>query len=184
MIITFVTSAERDVSVSLNLPFISIGTSNLGAWVRRRSRPSPYLLMSVTCGLALDSTWETGQGVWPRLRRPNGKSSQLWWLRSAGAPGEVYVVSAANGMCLDAGRDVGKEPPVLDLWPANATMSQRWKISSSPDDRAACLTNSGSGLVIDSPWESVHDSHPTMWRRHGGENQHWVIAKPFTVRSE
>jgi hypothetical protein len=178
------TSAERDLSVSLNLPFVSIGTSSLGAWVRRRPRPSPYLLISVTCGLALDATGETGQGVWPRLRRPNGKSSQLWWLSAVGSSGEVRLVSAANGMCLDAGRDVGREPPVADLWLNSGTASQKWRVSSSPDDRAAYLTNADCGLLLDVAWDSSHESHPAMCRRHGGENQHWVIAKPFTVKPE
>lgn len=175
------TSTGPDLNVSLNLPFVSIGTSNVGAWLRRQPRPSPYMFISVTCGLALDATEVTGQGEWPRLRRPNGKPAQLWWLKQAGGSGDIHVVSAFNGMHLDAGRDVGKEPPVIDMWPDSGSASQRWRLSPSPDNRAQYLSSIGSGLVLDCPWDVSHDGHPTMWRKHGGENQHWVVAKPFAA---
>ena len=176
-------STERaKVEVEIRLPFISIRTDSVRSLLsRRRTRSAgPFMIISVTSGLALDAAFETKQGAHPHLWGPHGKPHQLWYLRPSGHNGEVTVVSASNGLLLDGGRGVGQgyNP---EMWARNDQAWQRWSLKTSPDGRAHQIVCVGTGMALDSPHESEWGTWPVMWDSHEGENQQWVLAMPFVA---
>lgn len=175
-----VASEDRDISVEIRLPFLTIGTTSIQSLFRRRDRRTagPFLIISVTSGLALDTALGTAQGTSPHLWGPHGKPHQLWYLRPSGHAGEVHIVSAANGLVLDAGRGMGDgyQP---QMWAQSDAAWKRWRLAPSPDGRAHTLSCEGTGTVLDSPWDAKWETRPVMWNGHGGENQQWVLALPF-----
>lgn len=175
-----VASEDRDISVEIRLPFLTIGTTSIQSLFRRRDRRTagPFLIISVTSGLALDTALGTAQGTSPHLWGPHGKPHQLWYLRPSGHAGEVHIVSVANGLALDAGRGMG-DGHQPQMWEQSDVAWRRWRLTPSPDGRAHTLSCEGTGTVLDSPWDAKWETRPVMWNGHGGENQQWVLALPF-----
>lgn len=177
------TSPDRRIDVEIRPPFLTIRANDVRpSFRRRRDRGSgPFLIISVTSGLALDTAFGTAVGDRPHLWGPHGKPHQLWYLAPSGHAGEVFVVSAANGLVLDGGHGAG-EGHHPQMRANNAEAWQRWQLRSSPDQRAHVLTCVGLGTVLDCPWDAKWQTRPVMWRPSEGENQQWLLALPFAAQ--
>lgn len=91
--------------VELRLPILVIGAEDIQIkFGRHRKVAGPYLIISRACGLALDTGNESEPDKWPILWPPHAERQQLWYLRPTGMIGEFAIVSAANGLALDATR--------------------------------------------------------------------------------
>src|ERR1039458_6676011 len=103
----------------------------------------PYLIISRACGLALDTGNQSEPGNWTILWSPHAERQQLWYLRPTGVIGEFAVVSADNGLALDATREtIGDIHPVMsevkdEVW-------QRWRLEDAPDGAAYLLQSAHS----------------------------------------
>lgn len=175
----------RDVAIEIRLPFLSIRANSVRSLFARRGRRSagPFLIVSVTTGFALDTRLHTAVDTQPFLWSPHGKPQQLWYLRPSGHKDEVHIVSAFNRLFLDGyrGSELGEHPLMRarsnDAW-------QRWRVQPAPDGRAHVLRNVGNYRALDCPHGAEREALPVMWEGHGGENQQWVLALPFSVQSE
>ncbi|MEU5402317.1 RICIN domain-containing protein [Streptomyces sp. NPDC005963] len=175
-------SEQSQISVELRLPFITIGTSNVRSVLQRRNRriAGPFMIVSVTSGLALDTAFTTAQGSLPHLWPTHGKPHQLWHLKPSGHRDEVHIVSAANRLLLDGAHLAGEgDHPRMSA--SNGEARQRWRLASAPDGRAHQLVCVGTGKALDCPWEAERTTRPVLWEPHDGENQHWVLAMPFSA---
>ncbi|WP_203237610.1 RICIN domain-containing protein [Streptomyces sp. CdTB01] len=168
------------IRLEIRLPFLTIGTTSVRSLFRRRDRDAagPFLIISVSSGLALDTAFGTAQGASPHLWGPHGKPHQLWYMRPSGHKEEVHIVSAANGLSLDAPRGMG-EGHQPQMWAQSDVAWKRWRLTPSPDGRSHQLSCEGTGTVLDSPWDAKAGTRPVMWNGHDGENQQWVLALPF-----
>ena len=92
---------DRQVSAEIGLPFLKIGTNDVGAFFKRRGRqPSgPFLFISASCGLALDTALHSNDGSHPHLWGPHGQPHQLWYLEASGHGREVHIISPQVTTC-------------------------------------------------------------------------------------
>ncbi|MFJ4680796.1 MULTISPECIES: RICIN domain-containing protein [unclassified Kitasatospora] len=174
---------ERRVSAEIGVPFLKIGTDDVGSLFRRRARKplGPFLVLSVSSGLALDTALHTRHGTRPHLWKAHGQPHQLWLLGPTDRDGEFELVSAANNLLLDGrGAQDGDSVRMCDRHGADAAW-QRWRVVAVDGGRAHRIENAGTGMVLDCPYEAVSPAPATLWAPHGGSNQTWVLAAPFTV---
>jgi hypothetical protein len=130
--------------IELRLPILTIGAEDIQIKFRRnRKAAGPYLIISRACGLALDTGNQSEPGNWTILWSPHAERQQLWYLRPTGVIGEFAVVSADNGLALDATREtIGDIHPVMsevkdEVW-------QRWRLEDAPDGAAYLLQSAHS----------------------------------------
>ncbi|MFD3436858.1 RICIN domain-containing protein [Streptomyces sp. NPDC058685] len=179
---------DRQISAEIGLPFLKIGTNDVGAFFKRRERRStgPFLLLSVTSGLALDTALERSDGSHPHLWGTHGQPHQLWNFEPSGHKEEVRIVSVGNNLVLDGqtlqAADGHQHPRMRGRSDLDVPW-QRWRIVPAPDRRAHRIINAGTGLALDCPWEAGVRTRPVLWEPNEGENQHWLLAMPF-VSSE
>ena len=81
-----------------------------------------------------------GQAIlWP----PHALRHQLWQLRPTGVVGEFAIISAANGLALDATSETsGDIHPVI--WEFNGEPWQRWRLEDAPDGAGYFLQSAHS----------------------------------------
>jgi len=110
------------------------------------------------------------------MHRPHGRRHQLWFLRPSGHAREALVISAENGLALDAAPFDEHENPVL--WTCHAEPHQRWALDEAPDGGGYCLTSvhDRRGLTAGDdfepgwmPWLTGQESE---WR------QQWLLSVP------
>lgn len=173
--------------VELHLPGLVIGVDDikmtgLSDWFARPKHVGPYLITGRASGLALDTGLHNDPGhrvaTWP----PHALRHQLWYLRASGVKDEVRIISAANGLAIDARRETsdGSQPRMNEL---NAEPWQRWRLEPTAD---------GIGFLIKSPhngnyltlWEKARDQldkpwHPWCSAREGKQSQQWIFSLPY-----
>ncbi|MFD6189894.1 MULTISPECIES: RICIN domain-containing protein [unclassified Streptomyces] len=174
---------DRQVSAEISLPFLKIGTNDVGAFFKRRRREptGPFLLISASSGLALDTAFHSGDGSVPHLWGPHGQPHQLWYLEASGHGREVHIISASNNLLLD-GQAAGLGDHVrMRGRNDNGAAWQRWHVSAAPGLRAHRIVNAGTGHALDCPHEAEARTKPVFWEPHGGGNQQWLLAMPFVV---
>ncbi|WP_146616524.1 RICIN domain-containing protein [Kitasatospora sp. SolWspMP-SS2h] len=177
---------ERRVSAEFGIPFLKIGTDDVGALFRRRARKplGPFLVVSVSSGLALDTALRTTHDSRPHLWPVHGQPHQLWLLRPTGHAGEFHLLSAANNLLLD-GNGVPDTEPVRMRDPHRTDAAwQRWRVVPVNGGRAHRIENAGTGLVLNCPHAVEARTPVTLRTPHGGENQTWLLAAPFTALAE
>jgi hypothetical protein len=188
------TQRDRQISAEIGLPFLKIGTNDVGAFFRRRTRrfDGPFLLISVHSGLGITTGLEIADGGHPLLWGPNGKPHQLWSLEPTGYGSEVHIISVHSGLLLDAQGLVIEQPLRLrGRSESDNAPWQRWQMLPAPGGRAHRIINVGTGYALDSPWDTraeegraVPGTRPILWHPHTGENQQWVLAMPFAPQDD
>ncbi|MGW4803886.1 RICIN domain-containing protein [Kitasatospora sp. NPDC004272] len=177
---------ERRVSAEIGIPFLKIGTDDVGSLFRRRARKplGPFLVVSVSSGLALDTALRSTHDSHPHLWPVHGRPHQLWLLRPTDRAGEHHLVSVANNLLLDGGGVPDAEPVRMrDRHGADAAW-QRWRVVPVNGGRAHRIENVGTGLALDCPHAAEARTPATLRPTHGGENQTWLLAAPFTALAE
>lgn len=172
---------DRQISAEIGLPFLKIGTNDVGAFFRRRERRfnGPFLIISVSSGLALDTALESTDGSHPHLWGPHGQPHQLWSLEPTGYGSEVHIVSASNNLLLDGQAPVTGHHPRMRGRSESDAAWQRWHVLPAPGRRAHRIINAGTGYALDSPRDAEARTWPVLWEPHEGENQQWLLAMPF-----
>lgn len=167
------------LSVELKLPFLSVRAENVRIRLRRWQRSAgPFLLISRTSGLALDSTYDTAAGSRPHMWSVHGLQQQLWYLHPVGRAGRVSIVSAYSSLALDAGEGSGKghRPQLHGL---SRSEWQEWTLAPAPEGGAQIIRSCGNGLILDCPWDAKVETYPVIYNSNGGENQHWLVSLPI-----
>src|SRR5690349_9264793 len=115
-------------SVEFKLPGLSIKADDINVSYRRDREVGPFVVIQRDCGMAIDTAFRTTPGERVLLWPPHGLNHQLWYLRPSGVPAEVLLVSAANGLVLDATADIGNDvhPVMSEARPQSDT--QRWRL--------------------------------------------------------
>ncbi|MFE9649315.1 RICIN domain-containing protein [Streptomyces sp. NPDC006365] len=174
---------DRQVSAEIGLPFLKIGTNDVGAFFKRRGRqPSgPFLLISVSSGLALDTALHSADGSHPHLWGPHGQPHQLWYLEASGHGREVHIISASNNLLLDGQASAAGHHPRMRGRSDNGAAWQRWAVFPAPGLRAHRIINAGTGHALDCPHDAEARTMPVFWEPHDGGNQQWLLAMPFVI---
>jgi Ricin-type beta-trefoil lectin domain len=173
--------------IELHLPGLVIGADDIDmTGVGRkfgRSKPAagPYLIISRASGLALDTGLQhVGARVatWP----PHAESQQLWYLRPSGVKEEAVIISAANGLALDATRETSGDLHPLMREP-NGEPWQRWQLKVAADGIGFLIKSPHNGNFVtlseearkhlDQPWA------PWFSPREGNLNQQWIFSLPY-----
>jgi hypothetical protein len=180
---------DRQISAEIGLPFLKIGTNDVGAFFRRRTRrfDGPFLLISVYSGLGITTGLEIADGGHPRLWGPNGKPHQLWSLEPTGYGNEVHIVSVHCGLLLDAhGLAMGDNLCLRGRSESDNAPWQRWQMLPAPGGRTHRIMNVGTGYALDCPFlpKVEPGTHTIVYEPHAGENQHWVLAMPFAPQDD
>ncbi|HEY9390956.1 MAG TPA: RICIN domain-containing protein [Mycobacteriales bacterium] len=171
------TSSEGKIAVEIRTPFLRIRTDDvLSLFPRRKHTAGPFLIISVSSGLALDTAFRHGAGERPHLWAPHGKPQQLWYLRPSGHVNEVLIVSALNGLVLDAGRGEGHR---VQMRPEKDAAWQRWRLAPSADRMAHVLASVGTGTVLHCPSGAEQTTEPVMREPAERDNQQWLLLLPF-----
>ncbi|MDT0401968.1 RICIN domain-containing protein [Streptomyces sp. NRRL WC-3626] len=180
---TAMSPRSRQVSAEISLPFLKIGTNDVGAFFtsRRREPTGPFLLISASSGLALDTAFHSGDGSTPHLWAAHGELHQLWYLEATGHGREVHIISASNNLLLD-GRAAGSGDHLRMRGRSDDDAAwQRWRVSVAPGLRTHRIINAGTGFALDCPHEAEARTMPVLWEQHGGGNQQWLLVMPFVV---
>ncbi|QIP87223.1 RICIN domain-containing protein [Streptomyces sp. Tu 2975] len=177
---------NRQVSAEIGLPFLKIGTNDVGAFFKRRERqPSgPFLLISVSSGLALDTCLRNSDGSQPHLWGPHGQPHQLWYLEASGHGRQVHIISASNNLLLDGHAAASLDHLRMRGRSDDDAAWQRWHVIPAPGLRAHRIINAGTGLALDTPREAEARTMPVFWEPHDGDNQQWLLAMPFVIPAE
>jgi hypothetical protein len=172
--------AEGRVEANLSLPFpgLIIGIDNIKIPARKRKNiAGPFLFIARACGLALDAENVFDPGSVPPLRPPHAQPPQLWLLRSSGHQGEAIILSAANGLALDARRP---ERHWVQLRERDEEAWQRWRILDSADGVGCLIQSVNNGNFLTANSESVSGWRPWFEERNGRLSQQWIIAAPHS----
>jgi hypothetical protein len=173
--------------IELHLPGLVIGVddikiTDIRRWFGRTQHAGPYLVIGRASGLALDTGLQYDPGHRVASYSPHAQKQQLWYLRPGGVKDEVAIISAANGLAWDSGRDTsdGNHPHMQEL---NGEPWQRWRFEPTSD---------GIGFFIKSPhngnyltlWEEAREHlkepwHPWCAPRDGNQPQQWIFSQPY-----
>ncbi len=164
------------VKVEIRLPGISIGTDDIGGVFGSRTERGPFLIVSRACGMALDTGGENDDGSIATVYPVAASRRQLWYLRPSGHAGEVLIVSADNGLALDATRPEDGGKPLL--WEPHGAPWQRWTLEPCPDGAAFYVGSVAHQRVL----VMSHDAEPTWqpWleERQGKKPHQWLFVVP------
>lgn len=164
------------VKVEIRLPGITIGTDDIGGAFGSRTERGPFLIISRACGLALDTGGRDDDGSRAEVHPTDSRRRQLWYLRPTGHSGEVLIVSADNGLALDATRP-GDEGKVL-LWEAHGDPWQRWTLVPCPDGEAFYVGSVAHGRVLVMSEEAEREWQPWLEERRGIKSHQWMFVVP------
>ena len=165
--------------VELHLPLLVVGAEDIHVkFARRRREAGPYLIISRACGYALDADQRaSGPGQLLIVFSPHAQPNQLWYLRPTGMADEVSIISAANGMAVDATQETAGDPhPVLSE-PGGAA-SQRWQLEAAPDGTGHLLQSVHSRRYLTANEGTQRTWNPWFEARHGHMSQQWIFAVP------
>lgn len=163
----------------LRFPGITVGVEGISLPIgrKRKNTPAgPFVIIARDCGLALDTARSTRAGDKPHLWPPHADRHQLWYLHPSGVPGELLIVSVANGLALDS--TTNSERPELVMWQTNAEPWQRWRLHQSPDGAAFSVEAVHNrrfltaGEEFERGWRPWFDDHHSTWA------QQWIFALP------
>ena len=163
--------------VELHLPMLVVGAEDIQVkFGRHHKEAGPYLIIGRACGFAFDTAYATGPGhgliLWP----PHALRHQLWYLRPTGTTGEASVISAANGLAIDATEETADPKPVMSE-PTNS-LRQRWRLADSPDGAGYLMQSVHNGLYLTVSEDAEPRWRPWFTPRHGDLSQQWIIALP------
>lgn len=173
----------------VHLPGLVIGVDDIKVTglINRfgRSKPAgPYLITNRASGLALDTGKHDDQAYRAVGLPPGAFLRQLWFLRPSGVKDEVALISAVNGLALDATRETSGDPhPVT--WEPNGEPWQRWRLEAAPDKIGFLIKSPhhGSYLTLsEKAREHVDDAEPwSPWfaPRKANHEQQWVLSLPY-----
>jgi Ricin-type beta-trefoil lectin domain-like len=136
----------------------------------------PFLLIGRDRGLALDTGGHAADDA-PILWPPNAGPRQLWYFHRTEHREEYLIVSADNGLVLDA-RISTETPRDPVMWSRHGQSHQRWRLRPTEDAAAFFIESVNTGHVLDIPWEAGKDTPPILWKRHGEVNQQFLIVTP------
>jgi Ricin-type beta-trefoil lectin domain-like len=172
------------ITVGLDLPalirWLNRPNTSTGPYTSTDPDPStgPYLLSGCDRGLALDTAG--GMENQPPILWPlNGGRRQRWYFYRTEGPGECLIVSADNGLALDATEsDEWPREPIM--WHRNDKSHQRWRLHPTDNEMAVVIESVRTGHVLDILGSAGPESKtpPIMHERHGRLNQQFVITKP------
>jgi Ricin-type beta-trefoil lectin domain-like len=103
-------------------------------------------------GLALEVGAQTGQGYEPQLRPPHARPWLSW---QTPYRDEYLTISLANGLALDARRDLERGRHPL-MWVPHGDGQQRWCLHPAADGAAYLIESVRTGHVLDAPPDAVH----------------------------
>lgn len=110
------------------------------------------------------------------MQLSSGKRQHLWMLRPSGVPHEVLIVSASNGLVLDATRD--DHQPVM--WEGHGASWQRWRLEETPDGIGCLIRDVARGHYLMVNKNAVPGWEPWFKDRDPcHEGQEWIVAQPF-----
>ncbi|HET9383163.1 MAG TPA: RICIN domain-containing protein [Streptomyces sp.] len=134
------------------------------------------MIIARDCGLALDTALGNQSGNRPHLWPPHADRHQLWFLHPSGVPGEVLIVSAANGLALDSTTD--SHAPELLMWEPHAEPWQRWRLRKSPDGAAFEVQAVHSQRFLTASEAAERKWRPWFKDRSCTWAQQWIFALP------
>lgn len=149
------------------------GTPDNLTWAEDR----PFLIIARLCALVIDAA---GHNVptWPGeplLKPLDASYQQLWRVRPSTVPGEVLIISAANGFALDSKHE---GTPELVMWgDIHQAPWQRWRLQRSPDGLAFTIRAVHSGKFLTVNEKTVPDWRPWFEDRSESRSQEWIFAQ-------
>ncbi len=155
---------------------ITIGTDDIGGHFGSKKERGPFLVISRACGMALDTADRNEDGAIATVHPTNAARRQLWYLRPSGHAGEVLIISADNGMALDAGRPSDEVKPLL--WEPHGADWQRWTLTPSPDGAAYYIGSVGHGRTLVMNQDAEPNWQPWLEDREGIKAHQWMLAVP------
>ncbi|MFE9191055.1 RICIN domain-containing protein [Micromonospora sp. NPDC007208] len=170
------------IKVELKLPFLTIGVDDVRTVFKgRRREAGPFVIFARSCGKGLDTAYaaEPNHGV--IVWAAHGQPQQLWTVQPSGVQGEVLILSASNGLALDA-TDQRSEDPHPEMREPNGSPSQRWRLSGTPDGVGYRIQSASSHLFLALNESAENGWQPWFEPRRGDMSQQWIFALPYGVK--
>jgi hypothetical protein len=164
------------VKVEIRLPGITIGTDDIGGVFGSRSERGPFLIISRASGMALDTGGRNEDGSIATVYPTDAGRRQMWYLRPSGHVGEVLIVSADNGLALDATRPEDAGDPLL--WEPHGAPWQRWTLTLCPDGAAFYVESVGRDCVLVMNEDAEPNWQPWLEPRRGIKSHQWLFVMP------
>lgn len=101
---------------------------------------------------------------------PLGPQAQGWNVSNEGVAGTFEVLSAQNGLALDAGAN--QSGTYVWMWTLNGSSNQWWNIQ--PSGSGVSITSVQSGLALDGG-SNQSGTNPQTYTSTGTTNQQWLI---------
>jgi hypothetical protein len=168
--------SRPDIYGEIRLPGIMIGTKDVRALFKQGRNAGPFLLVSRSCGLALDTAFAVDNGALPIMYPPHGRRQQLWYLEPSGYTGEIHLVSAESGLALDSTVDPNGDKPLL--WERNGAAWQRWTLHQAPDNVGYLIMSTLSSRALVANESTQPHWNPWLEDRSGSWAQQWMLSIP------
>lgn len=170
----------------VHLPGLVVGVDDikmtgLRRWFSRGKPAGPYLIISRASGMALDTGGQYDHGH-VLAGSPNSFPHQLWYLRPSGIQDEATIISAANGLALDATvPTTGDIHPLM--WEPNEEPWQRWRLEPAPDGIGFLIKSPHNGnyltLSQEAHWHTDDKWMPWFSPRQAEHSQQWIFSLPY-----
>lgn len=139
------------------------------------SSQQPFLIISRSCGMALDTAFQRTDESWPILWPPHGLAHQLWSVRKTKGQKDYSIISLDNGLSLDSTLD-NSEGVHLTMYAHHGSTQQRWLIERAGEDRLGwSISSVRSRLQLFSPAEAESKWTPWLEKSHDLGAQ-WLIV--------
>jgi hypothetical protein len=168
--------SRSEIYAEIRLPGITIGTKNVRALFKQGRNAGPFLLVSRSCGLALDTAFAVDNGALPTMYPPHGRRQQLWYLEPSGYAGEIHLLSAESGLALDSTVDPNGDKPLL--WEKNGEAWQRWRLEQAPDNMGYLIMSALSSRTLVANETTQPEWNPWLEGRSGSWAQQWMLSIP------
>lgn len=164
------------IKVEIRLPGITIGTDDIGGVFGSRTKRGPFLILSRASGMALDTGGRNDDGSPAGVHPADAGRRQLWYLAPSGHSGELLIVSADNGLALDATRP--EDSGMLLLWERHGEPWQRWMMTPCPDGAAYYVASVAHGRVMVISDDAEPNWQPWLEERRGIKSHQWMFVLP------
>jgi len=164
------------VKVEIRLPGITVGTDDIAGHFGSKSERGPFLVISRACGMALDTGGHNDDGSIATVYPTDAGRRQLWYLRPSGYAGEVLIISADNGLALDATRPEDDGKPLL--WEPHGAEWQRWTLSPCPDGGAYYVGSVARERTLVMGQHAEPNWQPWLEDRRGIKSHQWMLVVP------